>query len=435
MFNSGMLLPDMLIPDIPTQIAGFSPQNYDATYDGAVSVSSALARSLNIPAVLLLQKYGVNNFYEDLKFYGQRNVNRHPSNYGLSLILGGAESSLWDLCGTYASYASTLRFYNENQQRYRKMEFQELVLTPNKELNFGNIQLMPTKVDASSIYLTFKAMLEVNRVVDDEAWKYYSSASKISWKTGTSFGNRDAWAIGVNSKYVVGVWVGNASGEGRPNLTGVGTASPILFDVFNLLPKNNWFKRPEQGMSYSSICEKSGHLASVNCSAVNKWINKRGEETEVCSYCIPVFLDKNSGNRVNANCAKREEMIKTSWFVLPPIMAFYYRRKSPCYETLPPFKEGCSEDLSSSRVQFIYPQNNAVLYLTRDNNGKYQSLVLKAAVANRNSEVFWYLKRTFIGSTHAIHEMNITPKTGKHIITIIDEFGNEESVSIDVVSN
>src|SRR5690606_3076260 len=129
MLNEGMLLPDMLLPDIPTQISGFTPQNFNSTYDGAVPARDALSRSLNIPAVLSLQKYGVNSFYEDLRFYGQGFINKHPGHYGLSLILGGAESSLWDLCKVYANYASTLNYYSQNEQRYRRGEFQELSLS------------------------------------------------------------------------------------------------------------------------------------------------------------------------------------------------------------------------------------------------------------------------------------------------------------------
>jgi len=128
------LLPNMLIPDIPTQISGYNPQNFNFSYDGAVPAQRALSRSLNIPAVLMLQDYGVNRFYEQLQKYSLRNINRPPNHYGLSLILGGAESNLWDLCRTYAGLTGTLNQYTDNQSSYRKNEFSNLNYFQNKPL-------------------------------------------------------------------------------------------------------------------------------------------------------------------------------------------------------------------------------------------------------------------------------------------------------------
>ena len=432
MLNSGMLLPSMLVPDIPTQISGYTPQNYNSTYDGAVPAWKALARSLNIPAVLLLQRYGVANFYEDLKFYRQNYINKHPNHYGLSLILGGAESSLWDLCKIYASYASTLNHYNDNQLRYRRDEFKDLNLEANYVHNFGTVSLSPTKIDASSIFLTFQAMQEVNRVTEDEAWRYYSSANRVAWKTGTSFGNRDAWAIGINSDYVVGVWVGNASGEGRPEMTGVSYASPIMFDIFNTLPKGSWFKRPEQGMTYTDVCSKSGYLAGPYCDKSPSWINKRGEENDVCPYHLSIQLDQTLTYRVHANCESTENRIQQSWFALPPVMEYYYKRKNIDYQPLPAFRVDCESDIDRKQLEFIYPKNNAIVYLTKDFNGTTQPLVMKVANSQTRNEVFWYMNNVYLGSTKDFHEMTISPKSGNYIIHVIDQFGNEDRISLDV---
>ena len=240
MLNDGYILPQTLVPDVPTQISGYSPQNFNLTYDGAVPASRALARSLNIPSVLMLQDYSVNQFYEKLQQLKLRNVNRQPSNYGLSLILGGAESNLWDLCKAYAYMSSTLTYFNQNDSKYRKNEMLNLNYDANIKPDFGSSSRQKNIFGAGAIWQTFNAMKEVNRPEGDEAWKFYDSSIEIAWKTGTSFGSRDAWAIGVTKDYVVGIWVGNATGEGRPSLTGVDSAAPILFDVFRLLPKSKW---------------------------------------------------------------------------------------------------------------------------------------------------------------------------------------------------
>jgi penicillin-binding protein 1C len=241
MLHEGALLPNTLVADIPTQISGFSPQNNNLSYDGAVPAWKALSRSLNIPSVLMLQKYGVNQFYRNLKDYGLTTLNQQPMHYGLSLILGGAEATLWDLCRAYTGYVSTHNFFHTSDNQYRQGEFCYLLLIDEAQAEFGKVQKTPPTLSAAVIHQTFEAMREVNRPEHNESWEYFSSAQPIAWKTGTSYGNRDAWAIGCSKKYVVGIWVGNSTGEGRPELTGVSYAGSVLFDVFSVLDAVPWF--------------------------------------------------------------------------------------------------------------------------------------------------------------------------------------------------
>ncbi len=275
MLDDGELLPNTLVADIPTQISGYTPQNFNLTFDGAVPAHRALSRSLNIPAVLMLQEFGVNKFYEELQKFKLKNINKTPDHYGLSLILGGAESNLWDLCRTYANLSSTVNYYTKNNSKYRTNEFTELNYKNDFIPDFGSETDQKNILGAGSIWLTYNAMEEVNRPEGDEAWKFYDSSLKIAWKTGTSFGNRDAWAIGTNSRYVVGIWVGNATGEGRPTLTGVTSAAPILFDVFNLLPRQRWFDTPYKDLEEVEVCRLSGYLAKDNCPKIKQWVSKK----------------------------------------------------------------------------------------------------------------------------------------------------------------
>ena len=233
MINDGELLPNMLIPDIPTQIAGYVPQNFNYTYDGAVPAKQALSRSLNIPAVKMLQNYTVPRLLKRLNQMGLNTINRSADDYGLSLILGSSESTLWDMCSVYSSMARVLNRYSKtnvyNEADWKKPHY--LKEAKDRSVSYINTQL-PSLLSASAIYLTFDAMAEVNRPDIDASWQRLGNAHKIAWKTGTSFGFRDGWAIGVSANYVVGVWVGNADGEGRPGLTGISSAAPILFEIF-----------------------------------------------------------------------------------------------------------------------------------------------------------------------------------------------------------
>lgn len=432
MLDDGEILPNTLVADIPTQIAGYTPQNFNLTFDGAVPAHRALSRSLNIPAVLMLQDFGVNKFYEELQKFKLRDINKTPDHYGLSLILGGAESNLWDLCRTYANLSSTLNYYSKNQAKYRTNEFTELNYKNDFEPDFGSETNQKNIVGAGSIWLTYNAMEEVNRPEGDEAWKFYDSSLKIAWKTGTSFGNRDAWAIGTNSKYVVGVWVGNATGEGRPTLTGVTSAAPILFDVFNLLPRQKWFQTPYKDLEEVEVCRLSGYLAKEDCPKIKQWVPIKGKSTAVCPYHKMVHLDKTEKFQVNSSCESVDNIVTKNWFVLPPVMAWYYKSQHIEYLPLPPFKEDC-QGTQSINMDFIYPKTNSKIYLTKNFNSEVQPVILKVAYSERDRELFWYVDNVYKATTKTFHELPITPTSGTHYITVVDAFGNEIRRKIEIV--
>ncbi|MBA4318340.1 MAG: penicillin-binding protein 1C [Flavobacterium sp.] len=433
MLDEGELLPNTLVADIPTQISGYTPQNFNLTFDGAVPAHRALSRSLNIPAVLMLQDFGVHKFYEELQKFKLSDISKQPDHYGLSLILGGAESNLWDLCRTYAGLSSTIDFFTKNQGRYRTKEFAELNYQNDFNTDFGTESYDKTILGAGSIWLTYNAMEEVNRPEGDEAWKFYDSSLKIAWKTGTSFGNRDAWAIGTNSRYVVGVWVGNASGEGRPSLTGVTSAAPILFDVFNLLPRQKWFEAPLNDLEQVEVCSLSGHLAQEGCPTIKQLVSLKGKTTSVCPYHKTVHLDKTGQYRVNSSCENVENIVTKKWFVLPPVMEWYYKNQHIEYQPLPPFRGDCVSTQTAS-MDFIYPKTNGKIYLTKNFNSEIQPVILKVAHSSRETQLFWYVDNIYKGSTKTFHEMPITPSSGIHYITVEDEFGNEIRRKVEIVS-
>ncbi|WP_436835709.1 penicillin-binding protein 1C [Cellulophaga baltica] len=431
MLDAGELLPDMLVPDIPTQIAGYSPENFNETYSGAIEAKKALARSLNIPAVRLLQSYGLHKFRDQLKSFNLKGLNKSADHYGLTLILGGAESNLWDLCKSYANLASTVNHFNSSSSEYFKNEFVEPIWRQNSTIDFGEKSTEKTLFDAGSIYLTFDAMKEVNRPQGSESWEFYDSSKEIAWKTGTSFGNKDAWAIGVTSDYVVGVWVGNADGEGRPNTTGVTSAAPILFDVFDILPKTDWFLKPLDEFTNVEVCVKSGYLASVNCPKKTISIPNKQNHVEVCKYHQVIQLDSDKQFRVNSSCEDLSQAITQSWFVLPPIIEYYYKKSHPTYRVLPPFRGDCVRT-NTSPMEIIYPKNGSKIVLAKNFEGKTNEVVVKLAHAKPETKVFWYLDEVFIKETENFHEIGIIPSEGVHKILAIDAFGNETSVIITI---
>ena len=432
MLDAGDLLPNTLVPDVPSQFGNYNPENYNKSFDGAVTAKRALARSLNVPSVRLLQQFGLDRFYHYLKQLKLKDLKYNANHYGLSLILGGAESNLWDLCKSYAAMAGTLNHFNAYSSQYYSNEFLEPSFLADSEIDFGKLDDEKTIFDAASIYLTFESMKEVNRPEGDENWQFFDSSKQIAWKTGTSFGFRDAWAIGVTKNYVVGVWVGNADGEGRPGLVGVQTAGPILFDVFDILPHSDWFSKPFDEMQEVEICSKSGYRASPICDETsNQFIQLSGLKTKACPYHVLVHLDASEQYQVNSSCESLSNIKNTSWFVLPPLMEYYYKSKNPFYKPLPPYRNDCLA-AGSITMQFIYPKQAGKFFLPKDFDGETQELVFKLAHSKPETTVFWYLNDTFLGSTKAIHDMAILPTIGKHTITVVDELGNETKRFIEV---
>jgi len=431
MLNDGIITPKMLVPDVPTHISGYNPKNYNQKYDGAVPANRALARSLNVPAIKMLQQYGIAKFHYQLKKLGLTTLQFPSSHYGLALILGGAEASLWDLCSVYASMARNLNQYPDYNGEVNSKPYyiHKSVLDKTKSAEVTEPLLNP-----AAAWFTFQAMLDVSRPEDESSWQNFSSTSKIAWKTGTSFGFRDAWAIGVNPKYVVGVWVGNADGEGRPGLVGIEAAAPILFDVFSRLPKSEWFRTPYDDMEKIPVCKLSGHRASEICTEIDTtWIPANCSETPVCPFHQLVHLDKTEKFQVDSDCENAEEMVHRSWFVLPPVMEYYYKGKNPSYKPLPEFRSDCKSVTEENSMEILYPKKGSKVRVPITLDGEKGKIIFEATHRDKGATLFWHLDDLFIGSTMDIHQLEYVPLSGKHKLTVIDDKGKTLSVNFEVM--
>lgn len=425
MLDEGKLLPGTLQPDIPTLIDGFSPKNFTKEHDGAVAADQALIRSLNIPAVHELREYRYEKFYELLKRIGLSTINQPADHYGLSLILGGAEGTLWDITGAYASMARTLQNYFEvpGKIRYDKSDFHSPTYLQSDSVIRSN-QEESSWLSAASIYLTFDALKEVYRPGEETGWRLFNSSKKIAWKTGTSHGLRDGWAVGVNGDYAVGVWVGNADGEGRPGLTGTESASPIMFDIFSQLQGNSWFQVPMMELNEVKVCSRSGMRATALCSETEAIkIPVAGLQSPSCRYHQNVHLSFDSKYRVHADCELLSKMKAVSWFVLPPVQEYYYKSKNLSYRVLPPFRNDCVNPASVVSMDLIYPKSNARIFIPRKLDGELGSALFEVAHRQPNATVYWHLDSNYLGATRGTHRLAVVPDPGRHQLTLIDDEG------------
>jgi penicillin-binding protein 1C len=422
MLQEGVLLPTELLPDIPVSIGGFSPKNFSLQYDGAVHADEALARSLNVPSVVSLRRYGVPKFYDFLKKIGITTLNRPADYYGLSLILGGAEGTLWDVAQAYGYMAHAItnlpntEFRLDFDDRFRRRDAR-----PGRDT-----RPCVSTLNAGAAWLTLQALTNVNRPEEID-WQFIPSMRKVAWKTGTSFGFRDAWAVGVTPKYLVAVWTGNASGEGRPGLTGARTSAQVMFDLFNLLPPTSWFETPYSDLTEVVVCRESGCLMGLHCppsSADTILAPIKAVQGNVCNYHKLVHVSEDERYRVYEHCAGGRGIRSVSWFVLPPSWEWYYKQHYPSYRSLPPFSPECRDGASVEVMQFIYPYPNSIIKITKQLDGSRGKAVFELAHRNHSTRVFWHLDNEYIGETSDVHQMELSPDAGYHVLTVVDEAGN-----------
>lgn len=402
MLQEGELLPNTLLPDIPMNLGGFSPQNFNRQFDGAVPASEALARSLNVPAVYMLKKFGTQRFLEVLRRCGMTSLGKSADHYGLSLILGGGECTLLDVTKAYSrislSYQAADTTFNDRKSPLH---------------NF------PLK-DKCALWYTLDALKEVNRP-DEIDWRLISSVKRVAWKTGTSYGFRDAWAVGVTPEYAVGVWVGNAEGQGVPGLVGARTAGPVMFDIFNMLPSkelndkyaaDGWFLEPVYGdYIKAEVCPLSGHLAGPGCESSNLlMLPRKAMKSEPCPY------------------HKIVDGMKT--FILPPSMEWYYRQNHPEYA---PYSPEDSENYAL--MEFIYPEGGSTIYIPRQLDGSIAGITFNLAHRLPSAKIFWHLDNEYVGQTQFIHQLSLTPAPGRHTVTVVDDKGNSLSVGFTIAVN
>lgn len=437
--DDGLILPNQLLQDIPVFLQGFAPRNFNRKFHGAVPADRALARSLNVPFVFLLKDYGYERFHHKLKTSGILSLDKPSSYYGLSLILGGAESSLWETTSLYASMA---RSYANYFKRPTGKQYAESDYHPNYYTSTNNVSSQTTlaekgKFGAGAIHEMIKAMKMVVRPDEESGWESFASSRSIAWKTGTSYGFKDAWAIGITSKYVVGVWVGNADGEGRPELTGVKAAAPLMFTIFEQLDESKSLPAPISDLQVVTICVLSGFKASENCDdIVRRNLPSVSERAAACPYHQILNLDEGEKNQVNSSCYPVNLMKQKKWFVLPATEASYFKQYNNQYQEPPEFLFSCLEN--DTKIQFmelVYPRSFTRLYIPTELDGKLGSAIFEIAHRNPGATIFWHLDEQYVGKTSRTHQMGLHPEKGKHKLHLVDDQGRELTLSFEVISD
>ncbi len=418
-FDDGIICPASLMEDVPIFLNGFSPQNYDRTFSGLTKSRDALTQSLNIPAVNLLQEYGVQLFIDQLVSMGFENTDMDDDHYGLSLILGSNEVSLIELAGAYMNLARSAS--------------NKTALVPSLILNNRNQIKYKFAISSVSALQILEILTEVKRPRQREGWEHFNSKQKLAWKTGTSFGNRDAWAVGVLPSYTIVVWVGNASGEGRKGLTGLSKAGPILFSLVDLLPYEDWFGPILQDYKTTEICHDSGYKLGPHCSSGKIiQVGRLKGQLKTCPYHAHFVLDSTRNYQISSRCYDVAKGIDTNMFVLKPRINHYLKLANGHDFSAPKTHPDCINNIN--QLAIIYPPSESRVLLPREINNEQQALISKAATANSQDTLFWFVDNDFIQYTVDDHSLLIhNLEIGEHSIAVSSISGAKTTTVFEVI--
>jgi len=425
MIKEGGLAPGTLVPDTPARFEGFKPENFDRRFRGAVPARAALAWSLNVPAVRELRDYGIPRFENRLRQWGMTTLDRPPEDYGLTLVLGGAEGELLEIAALYAKMAELASNAPGGGLEARLLRDEPRV--PSKMRDLG----------AASAYLTLQALTAVNRPDEEGFWRNFSSSKWMAWKTGTSFGLRDAWAVGVTPNFTIGVWAGNADGEGQPGLTGLGAAAPVLFDLLSAVDGGGEIVRPPSGFKDLRVCRDSGCLATDLCPAETVAVPEESRFDRMCGFHQMVHLDASGRFRVDSRCEPVDRMRHEPWFVLPPIQEYYYRTEHAEYRPLPPLRGDCggaAGERGSRVMSLVYPEPDLSVYVPVGLDGKVGEVVFEAVHREGGATIHWHLDGRYVASTRVFHQIAAAPEPGPHRLLLMDDEGRRLEREFEVVS-
>ena len=413
--DRGLVVSESVLVDVLTHFNAFTPANYENHYDGLLRVRDALAQSSNVPAVRLLAEVGVYDFYSLLKNAGVSTLFRPSGDYGLTLVLGGAEVTLWDLAGLYRGLG-------------RGGLFGPLHVVQSEK---PNSQRLLTR---GSSYLVTEILEDVRRPGAEHYWKNYVGGRPVAWKTGTSYGQRDGWAVGVTPEYVIAVWVGDFRGFGNPSITGTGAAAPLLFELYAAIAGEGaaWFEAVQEDLAPVQLCAVSGYLATEHCPHSTAGVAPKGARPlQRCPFHASYEME--GKDEVCSKCWTPGHHHREVRLVYPPDVNAFLRKHGQSPSEPPKHRASCPVAASDAPLRLLYPSAEAVIMVPRNDDGTHAAIALRAAHSRSGATLHWYLDSSYLGATKGEHTRAVFLSPGKHVVEIIDESGSRARVAFQAL--
>lgn len=419
-FDEGLITPKTMLEDVPLNIAGYAPENYDMQFRGNITAEDALKNSLNIPAVELLNQLGLKNFLNKLTVAGFDDAWKNREKEGLSVILGGCSVRLDDMVALYSSFA--------NNGKYYPLQW---TINDDSTLNHSS-QHSITILSPAADYMLTQILSTLLRPDLPNANDLAENIPKIAWKTGTSYGRRDAWSIGYNQTYTIGVWIGNFSGEGVPDLSGASVATPLLFKLFNAIDynaNNEWVQAPKD-LSFRLVCAKTGKIPNDFCNdQVMDYYIPGVSSNERCDHLKEVFISADEKYSYCTSCLPSGGYKEKLFENITPELATWYRMNHIAYEKIPPHNPACTREFNG-HAPIITSLNNGMAYIIMDK--QQQQLTLSCSASNDVSKVYWYVNDKFLSEANPQQKIFFNPASSNIKISCADDKGRNTNIEIKV---
>lgn len=415
----GLILPDTYLLDVPTDFAGYVPENYDGQYSGLVTVREALVRSLNAPAVRLLAQIGLPTFHTLLQRGGLATLDRPATTYGLPLILGSGEVTLLDLTNLYATLAAGGMH-------------QPIRITTNPS---GNSASHEHLFSPESAHLVTRTLTGLQRPDLPRAWHLTREVPVVAWKTGTSYGHRDAWSLGFSARYTIGVWVGNVNGRGQKGLSGAEHAAPLLFDLFRVIEGGTaQLPRPENlQLGEVRICAHSHELAGPYCPLTDAVTSLSGRsKLSFCSYHRRIFVDSETGERLAGACLAQRPHRATVITTYPAELLAWRQAQGLPVPSFPPLHSLCSDIPANEPLKIVSPNATTPYHLRRDTPHEYQQIALRVEGGASARYLYWYEDGALIRTGSPETKLLLPLRLGTHRLVVVDNTGRMDSLSYHV---
>lgn len=424
--DNGVLTPKSVMTDVPININGFQPENYDQQFNGFVTMEYALENSLNIPAVKALHELGTDKLVHTLEDCDFRQIRKDEKKLGLSMILGGCGVTLEEMTGMYGALA--------NGGLYVRPEY--CIVSQSETAKNNPAQHTPQMgkqiLSPSADFMITEILSKVTRPDLPVSWSSSMHLPRIAWKTGTSYGKRDAWSIGYNIKYTVGVWVGNFSGLGVPELSGANVATPLLFKIFNTLDYNStneWYSMPK-ACGLRLVCSETGKVPNDFCTnTVMDYFIPLVSNSEKCMNMREVDVSADEKISYCKNCLPDAGYKKKMYKVVPPDMQTYFDDNRIAYEKIPPHNPQCDRISTEGGPAIRLPKNGTEYFIDKKDP---QTLQLSCEVSGDVKSVYWYINNKFYKKSDAHKKEFFNPEDVRVKISCTDDKGRNNDIWIKV---